>query len=307
MTVGYTAASASPAGYIVIRKAGSAPIFPADNPLPGTAYTAGNTIGGSIVAYSGNGISFGDTVLTPAYTYHYAVFSYTGAGVTLNYLTTSPLSNNKSTLSTAPIAQPGSLTFTNPTINSVTISYPAATGSPSGYLVLRKQGSAPVFPADNPVSGTTYTANNIIGGSTVVYSGNALTFADPSLSSATNYFYAVFSYNGSGATTSYLTLSPQQGYAFTLQTEPSAQPTSLVFNSITQTSYAVAFTLATGSPTGYLVLRRTGASPTGIPTNATAYAVGNSIGDGMVVYAGPAATFSESGLTAGTTYYYDAY
>ncbi len=199
------------------------------------------------------------------------------------------------------------MTFANPTESSFTVSYPAATGPPSGYLVLRKQGSAPVFPGDNPVDGNTYAAGNTLGGSTVAYSGSALTFPESALSTAANYFYAVFSYNGSGATTNYLTLSPQQGYTFTLQTEPSAQPTNLVFNSITQTSHAVAFTLATGSPTGYLVLRRTGASPTGIPTNATAYAVGNSIGDGMVVYAGPAATFSESGLTAGTTYYYDAY
>jgi len=224
MTVSFSPAAGGAAGYLVLRKTGSPPSFPSDNPVQATAYTAGNSIGGSTVAYSGSGTSFSDTGLSPATTYYYAVFSYNGSGVTLNYLTTSPLSNNKSTLSTAPIAQPGSLTFTNPTINSVTISYPAATGSPSGYLVLRKQGSAPVFPADNPVSGTTYTANNIIGGSTVVYSGNALTFADPLPSSATNYFYAVFSYNGSGATINYLTLSPQQGYSFTLQTEPSAQP-----------------------------------------------------------------------------------
>lgn len=67
----------------------------------------------------------------------------------------------------------------------------------------------------------------------------------------------------------------------------------------------LSWTAATGSPAGYLVLRRTGASPTGAPSDGVAYTAGQTIGDGTVAYSGSAATANLSGLTSATTYFFD--
>src|SRR5258706_3189401 len=106
MTVSFSTAIGSTAAYLMLRKAGSAPSFPSDNPLPATAYTAGNSIGGSTVAYSGSGTSFSNTGLTPPTAYSYAVFPYNVNEEKLNYLTTSPLIGNRFTLSPPPNVQP---------------------------------------------------------------------------------------------------------------------------------------------------------------------------------------------------------
>jgi len=66
---------------------------------------------------------------------------------------------------------------------------------------------------------------------------------------------------------------------------------------------------------GMLILRREGAAPTGTPTDGVAYVAGNAIGDGTVAYVGTgsdgtpgaASTWTEPGLTNGTTYYYKGF
>src|SRR5258706_12611700 len=193
MTVSFSTAIGSTAAYLMLRKAGSAPSFPSDNPSPATAYTAGNSIGGSTVVYNGSGTTFSNTGLSQATAYYYAVFSYNGNGVTLNYLTTSPLIGNRFTLSAPPIAQPTALTFSTATNTTTDVSFTAASGSPN-YLVLRKAGSAPAFPADNPVNAVTYSAGGSIGSSTVAYAGSGTSISQSGLTPGTDYFYAVFSY-----------------------------------------------------------------------------------------------------------------
>lgn len=203
-----------------------------------------------------------------------------------------------------PPSQPSALTFNTIGEVSMNASFTAATASPSGYLVLRKSGSSPT---DIPVDGTSYTAGNTIGSSTVVYSGSSTNFSSASLSAATTYYYDIFSYNGSGTSTNYLTNSPLEGSQITLATEPTAQPTTLSFNTFTQTSFNGSFSTASGTPAGYLVIRKTASAPTGTPLDATSYLVGDPIGDGVVVSTGPSTTFSQTGLTAGTTYFYQVF
>src|SRR5260221_7395033 len=104
-----------------------------------------------------------------------------------------------------PTAQPTALQFTNVTSSSLTVSFTAATGSPAGYIVIRKAGSASV---SVPSVGTGYNAGDQVGDATVAYVGTATTFNDAGLNSGTTYYYTVFSFNGSGATTNYLTTNP---------------------------------------------------------------------------------------------------
>jgi hypothetical protein len=85
-------------------------------------------------------------------------------------------------------------------------------------------------------------------------------------------------------------------------TAPTAQPTSLVFSSITSSSVAVSFTAPATAPTNYLVVRTTtNTAPT--PVNGTSYTVGAST-IGFIDYIGTALTYVSSNLLPSTTYYY---
>jgi len=63
----------------------------------------------------------------------------------------------------------------------------------------------------------------------------------------------------------------------------------------------------TGSPTGYIALRRQGAAPTTDPADGISYAVGNTIGDGVVAYIGNQTFFAETGKQPATVYHYKIY
>jgi len=86
-------------------------------------------------------------------------------------------------------------------------------------------------------------------------------------------------------------------------TEPNA-PTGLTFTRGTDTS---AWLNWTGDSDGYLIIRRSGAAPTGVPSDDNTYAHGETLGDGTVVFIGTRTDFEDYGLTNGTTYHYAVY
>src|SRR5690606_4440444 len=116
---------------------------------------------------------------------------------------------------TEPTAQPTALAFSNVQAASMNGSFTAASGNPTGYLVLRKAGSAP---AEVPVDGTTYSGT--FGTSTVVHNGSGISFSSTGLSAGTVYHYAVYAYNGSGQSINYLTANPLRGDALTKPAAP---------------------------------------------------------------------------------------
>jgi hypothetical protein len=90
MTVNYTAALPAPdGGYLVLRKKGSAIT---DAPVDGVTYTRGDQIGSSKVLLVGTATSIVPNNIIASTDYHYAVFSYNGAGVYTNYMQANPLS-----------------------------------------------------------------------------------------------------------------------------------------------------------------------------------------------------------------------
>lgn len=93
----------------------------------------------------------------------------------------------------------------------------------------------------------------------------------------------------------------------TLATPPSAQPANFQFSSVTANSFTGFFTAPSPAPTGYLIVRKTGSSPTFVPSNNTNYAVGQSVGDGMVVHFGSSFLFNQSSLAPDTRYYFDVF
>lgn len=112
------------------------------------------------------------------------------------------------TLATEPTAQATNLTFSNVKSYHITGSYTAASGSPDGYIILRKTGSAVT---DVPVDGTIYKRGDLIGSSQVVAVGNVTGFFPNNIVASTTYHFAVFAYNGTSTFRNYLTSAPLTG------------------------------------------------------------------------------------------------
>lgn len=91
-TVGYTAASPAPAGYLVIRRQGAAPT---GSPADGSSYSIGDNIGDAKVAYVGTATSFVQQGIVANTAYYYIVYSYNGSGSTSNYKQSGALSGNQ--------------------------------------------------------------------------------------------------------------------------------------------------------------------------------------------------------------------
>ncbi len=299
LSISYTAGVEPPDGYIILMKSGSAP---SGIPSDGTSYMVGNHIGDGTVVYASTGTSFDVTSLSVATEYYFAVFSYNGAGTNINYLADLPLEGSAFTLADKPAAQATSLVFSSVTPSSMTASFTAATGTPDGYLVLRKVDSTP---GEMPVNGTVYAVDDHLGMSSVAFVGSSTTFTNESLDTDSDYFYSVYAYNGTGVSTHYLTTVPLTGGQTTLASEPGESPTSLLFDGITTNSMNGSFTANTAE--GYLVLRRLSSSPTETPVDGTSYSQEEALGASTVIHAGSATTFSCTGLEAGQVYFYDVF
>ncbi|MFM8349177.1 MAG: fibronectin type III domain-containing protein [Bacteroidota bacterium] len=303
-TITYNPASGPPSGYLVIRRAGASPTFVPQND---TDYAKGQQVGDGTVAYKGPVTLFAEIGLLSGTIWHYDIFSYNQLGNLITYRSSAPLEGSYYTKAVEPSAQPTALSFQSVSSSGCTVSFTAAAGTPAGYIVFRRTGSAPTFV---PVDGTTYTVNTNYGDARAVYIGPNTSFTESGLSASTNYFYSVYAYNGSGLPVNYRTASPLTGNVTTALQEPGGQPSGLTFPAVTSTSLNVAFTPATGSPaaTGYLALRRAGSSPDFTPVYNTAYTAGQEVAPGIVVaYSGTGKEFPDGGLTSSTTYYYDVF
>ncbi len=84
--------------YLVVRSTVSSL---SANPVNGTTYNSGNALGGGIVVSRGSSTSFNATGLTAGTTYYFFIFSIKSAACSSGpvYLTTSPLTGNKTTTS----------------------------------------------------------------------------------------------------------------------------------------------------------------------------------------------------------------
>ena len=88
-------------------------------------------------------------------------------------------------------------------------------------------------------------------------------------------------------------------------TAPGGQPTGLSFSSVTSSTASGSFTTTTANE--YLVVYSTSATLTANPTNGTVYNAGNTFGNATVVSRGTTNTFSATGLTSLTTYYFKVF
>jgi hypothetical protein len=120
-----------------------------------------------------------------------------------------------SSFASEPTAQPTALYFT--TTGSDPYNFVGnftASGSASGYLVVRNIGGAPTF---TPTDGTAYTAGSQTGGE-IVYAGALTSFTESSVTNDQNYHYSIYAFNGSDGSINYLTTSPLTGTAVSRST-----------------------------------------------------------------------------------------
>ena len=111
-------------------------------------------------------------------------------------------------LATEPTTQATNLTFPISKSYHIKGTFTAASPAPDGYLVLRRTGTAII---DAPVDGVVYQRGDMVGNSKVVFSSNATGFFPNEIVANTQYYFAVFAYNGVGTFRNYLTASPLTG------------------------------------------------------------------------------------------------
>jgi hypothetical protein len=175
----FSAASPAPTNYLVVRYlTGATPT----NPVDGTTYTAGNTLGSGTVVSSGTATTFTSTGLTGSTGYDFYVYSY-NAGVCLNtYLSAGALTGTVTTLT--PVPATCATTFT-PLNNATNI---ATTG-----LVLSWSGaSGDPIPTYDVYFSTNQTLVSTLSASVRVATNiSATTFATAGLNFSTNYYWTI--------------------------------------------------------------------------------------------------------------------
>jgi len=108
---------------------------------------------------------------------------------------------------TEPSAQPDNIAFSNVKSYRFSVLFRNAFPQPDGYLVLRKTASSI---KDLPTDGKIYTRGDTIGESQVAYSGKDTAFIPSAIVANTDYYFAVFAYNGFGQYINYLQTAPLQ-------------------------------------------------------------------------------------------------
>ncbi|MGD9613439.1 MAG: beta strand repeat-containing protein, partial [Kiritimatiellia bacterium] len=311
---------------LVVAKAGGAVDW---TPTDGTAYAGeNNTFGSGTELSAGNflvhrGASpFTLSGLTAATDYHVRIFEYQGTNATLNYNVSAASGNpsNRYALSTEPTAHAATFTATAVSDTEIDLDWGDATGE-SGFLVLRKTGSAPT---GTPADGTAYSQGAAIGDGTVVYVGTAAgagsTTDSFSTSAGTAYYYQIFPYAYDGtaghATYNYYTAATVPADdATTGPAEPGTSSTLVSFLPASGSSATISWT-NTGSADGTIILVKSGGAVDANPADWNGYAAdlafgsGDEIGTGnfvVVAGAGKHGSATVTGLSAGTTYYAAVY
>jgi hypothetical protein len=208
---------------------------------------------------------------------------------------------------TEPASNPNAVLSSN--ISSTFYSITHNTVTASGYLVVNSTSASL---SAQPVDGTNYTVGTALGGGTVVSNGNSTTFNVSNLNAGTKYYYYVFAYNNSGCINGPNYKLPAFTGDVTTKTancvDPSASATNLIFTNVTNTQIQGSYTLPAPTSDSILVLYSVN-STVDFPMDSQYYAAGQTIGTGarlctVLTKTKIGTTFSTSGLSAGTRYYF---
>lgn len=299
---------------IIIAKAGS-PVTAV--PQNGLDYAANTNFGsgqaivpGEFVIYNNAFTSFYLTGLTPGTQYFFAFFEYNGSGSTTEYLTSNFLTGNAFT-SGAPTVQSSNMTFSNITGNSVTATLTVGNGA--RRLILARQGS-PVN-AD-PTDLVSYGGNNTYGSGTQIGTGNYVVYSSSgnntvigNLQQGTEYFFAVYEYNGIGEP---VYKRPAYTTSVTTRTVPTIPSSNI--NTVITDGKELTFNWTNGNGIRRIIVAKQGSAVTGVPVDGVDYTDSPVFGNGaaiapgeFVVYDGNFNSTKIEGLLPATIYHLRIY
>jgi hypothetical protein len=262
------------------------------NPADGTDPAANTVYGGSgqQVIFNGSGNTVAVTGLSQNTIYWLRVFEYNGTGSSTKFLTTTatlnPNSQQTAILLTAPV-------ITLPTVTGISNSTAllGATISNDGGSPITERGTV-----WNTLPGVTISDNKLAEGGTAT----GVFTHSRSLPAQTHLYFKAYATNVIGTS-----LTTEDSF-FTLSDEPGEHVTGFTAVAGSNTSINLTWTAAASGASGYMILQKTGAvAPTGVPTDATAYSEGTTLGDGVVaaiVTPGSALNKTIIGLSPGTQY-----
>ncbi len=283
------------------------------NPTDLASYAANVNFGlgaqigtGNFVVYknSGNAVTIDD--LKPNTTYHFSIFEYNGSsGLVFNI--SNPPAVSIQTLP-RPAMPAAAIVFSN--VEGSTMNATITKGSGARRLVIARAG-APV--TAQPLDGMSYTANTAFGagqelepGQFVVANGISNTFSLTGLQAATNYHFAVFEYDGTGATTAYL-VNPFLAAVQATVSAPQTAASGLTVAAITNGGASFNWVSGSGAKR-ILILRRSDAAAVP-PSNFTNYGASATFGLGAFTGVGNYSVYNNNGnaatvtgLTSGTSY-----
>lgn len=272
--------------------------------------TNGTTYSGSVTLTRTGNVLVGQPVTVyarvkasaPSGLYSAAIDHTTAGG------TTKSIAVSAKVIASKPTTQATAVTFTTVTSTTFTVNW--TNGNGANHLVLIRSGGAV---NSNPVDGIVYTAINSFGagseigtGNYAIYSGNSNSVIVNGLQPNTAYYVAVYDYNGSAGTESYLITSPATGNRTTLNAPVGWQ----IYN--TNVTNAITFdTTVDGVNEG--TYQGAGLSPalTSGELNSNAWAI-TGFSDGAIAFGGTSTDGQDydrgtatGGVTVGGVYAFD--
>ncbi|MFY9192227.1 MAG: hypothetical protein WAO06_05115, partial [Tenuifilaceae bacterium] len=222
---------------------------------------------GCIGSAAANATSYDDTGATAGVTYYYWVRATNSTSASMSDFSAS---DSGMKMISEPTTPASNITFSDLASASYTVNWTRGNGD--AVLVVARQGGAPAAPVDN----TTYTANAAFGsvgttapGSFVVYKGSGTSVNVTGLSAGTEYYFAVYEFNGS-TTPNYLQAGAPVASRTTLATEPSIQASGMAISSPAEVSMS-GFTWTAGNGVGRILVAKAGAPVDSFPVDGVTY------------------------------------
>jgi len=299
-------------------------------PIDGTDYLAGafgtgNEIApGEFVVYEGNSNTVTITGLMHSTTYYLKIFEFNGSDFSTEYLTSSFLEGNQSTL-TNPTIQASNITFSNVLGSSMTVNWTNGDGE-GRLLIARANSPVDVEPQDlvnySHSSSSFGDASNEIGtGNYVLYRGPEVSDLITNLEPNTTYHFALFEYNGNKGKvylTSTSSTNPTVGATANQITEayPTRNANALNFGIIdgNRLSY-FSNNSQKGNGEKRIVIVKAGSPVTSVPVDGVSYTASSTFGDGDTLAPDEFVIYNGSGnlnrtllnLQPFTTYYFKVF
>lgn len=287
-----------------------------------STYAVNDVVGTATVIGNGTGTSFSRSGLVPNTIYKVHVFPYNNTSCLNgpNYKTSSPGNDTAKTLVDVcpePTAKPTNLVFKLVDNTNINGKFNKAVPAPNGgYVVVYSTSSNVAYPLDS----TNYSIGDSIKytsfKSKVAYVGTDSNFSISGLVAGTRYYIAVVPFNSCPYGPNYLRTTPLRADTITSGGIPACvEPdtiTGITVTGTTDNSITASFTPHSGGADGYLVVYRKSSSFLVGVDDATTYTVGQLLtqtsgaftDSSYVGYIGTNTSFTLTGLTAGTTYYF---